>query len=713
MAEPGPPRARPDPEALRQAAWPDLFANLQMAYSELTQAQFELERRTATIEEMRELFERVVESMADALILVDRAGRIVRTNAAARRLLGDGGGRLEGVPFDDVSPVPEIPGTPKALLDRAADGVLRNLDIEVGIEGGVRVPVSVSCAVVRDPHGKITGLLIVARDITERRQAERRTAVLHTVTRVLAESAGFDDAGPRILKAICDGLDWQIGEIWQHDGERGVLRRSHVWFSRPDYAAFVDASSGVVISPGEGIPGRVYRGGEAEWIPQISGTEQVTRAGALRDAGLRAAAAVPLRLRAEVTGVLVFFSEEAREPDGAMLDVLRSLGSQVGQFIERKQAEAEREALLVRLYQHEHEIAETLQRSLLPQHLPSIPGLALAARYLPGTAAAVGGDWYDVFPLPAGQIGMVMGDVAGRGVRAAAVMGQLRNAMRAYAHDGPSPAEVARRLNHLIDLGEMATLVYLIYDPVSHLLRYVNAGHLPPLVLAPSGAVRRLEAGSPPLGGLATASYAEDAVGLATGSTVLMYTDGLVEVKRVGVDEGMARLEQMLAAWGGADLDMLLEQIVSAMLGTGRPPDDVALLSLRVETLDAPHVQLRLPAVPASVGNARRAVQRWLEAQGVAELKIFEVGVALSEAGSNAVEHAYGAADADIEVTARREDDEIVVRVRDWGRWRPARGAFRGRGMAVMEQLMDAVSVQTESDGTTVELRRRIGGGTA
>jgi len=698
----------PDAAALDQAAWSDMTDNLQKAHSELMEAQVELERHTATIEEMRELVGRVVESMADALVIVDTAGRIERTNAAARHLLGRETDALAGMPFVAISPSPEIPATPKALLERAPDGVLRNLDLDLHLSSGRRVPVSVSCGLVRDKSGTIAGLLIVARDITERREAERRTAVQHEVTRIFAESATFETAGPKILRAIGEGLNFEAGEVWLREGD--LLRCAHTWSKGARIEEFSRHSRDLTFRLGEGLSGRVWKDARAHWVADLAQDPGFRRLDLARAAGLHSAAAFPLQPGEQVLGVMSFFGDAIREPDTLLLDMMTSIGSQIGQFIERKQAEEERGALLVRLYEREHEIAETLQRSLLPERLPDIPGVLIAARYLPGTAAAVGGDWYDVMPLPGGRIGMVMGDVAGRGVRAAAVMGQLRNAIRAYATEDLPPAEVARRLNQLIELGEMATLVYLVYDPASQTLQYVNAGHLPPLVLSADGRVRRIEgAGSPPLGGLLTATYVDESVQLDLGSTVLIYTDGLVEVKREGIDQGLAQLEATLSRWHQADPELLLEQVVASLLHGKAPADDVALLALRVAALNQARLQLRVPAVPASVGDIRRAVQRWLEAQSASAADVFDFAVGVSEAAGNAVEHAYGAADAEIEVTAERRGDDGIVTIRDWGKWRPARGAYRGRGLSIMEKMMDTVDVQPGRDGTTVIMRRRIG----
>jgi len=159
-----------------------------------------------------------------------------------------------------------------------------------------------------------------------------------------------------------------------------------------------------------------------------------------------------------------------------------------------------------RVYEREHRIAETLQRSLLPERMPHLPGLAVAARYLPAAAEAeVGGDWYDVIPMPGGSIGLVMGDVAGKGLAAASMVGQLRSALRAYALEGHAPAQAIEQLNRLVwtELGEsqMATLIYVVMDPAEGTLRWVNAGHLPPLLLVGERMPHFLEGGrSVPLG---------------------------------------------------------------------------------------------------------------------------------------------------------------------------------------------------------------------
>jgi PAS domain S-box-containing protein len=372
------------------------------------------------------------------------------------------------------------------------------------------------------------------------------------------------------------------------------------------------------------------------------------------------------------------------------------------------------EERLRRVYEQEHRVAETLQRSLLPERLPAIEGLALAARYLPaGTGAAVGGDWYDAMELKDGRVALVVGDVVGHGLRAAAVMGQFRNACRAYALVESSPAKVVARLNELVtDGGEdvMATVMYLVLDRETGEVVFTSAGHPPPLVLEASGEARFLEGGrSVPVGASEAAVFREQTGTLIPGSTLFLYTDGLVERRDVLLDH---RLAQLAAAAGtaGGELEDVCDQVLSGVLGPIEPADDVALLVVRPAPVSTDRISMSLPAEPEVLGTLRRRLARFLHAAGASEEESYEITLTISEAAGNAIEHAYGPGDASFEVEAVLEGGELVTFVRDSGRWRDHQGhEHRGRGLRLMEGLMDHVEVSTGDGGTVVRMRRRLG----
>ncbi|MGH8884452.1 MAG: SpoIIE family protein phosphatase [Egibacteraceae bacterium] len=236
-------------------------------------------------------------------------------------------------------------------------------------------------------------------------------------------------------------------------------------------------------------------------------------------------------------------------------------------------------------YEHERDIAETLQRSLLPAALPRIFGLDLAAAYQPGSRGTqVGGDWYDVFPLDDHRVALAVGDVVGRGIRAAAVMGQLQTAIRAYAIHGLEPADLMGSLDRLVrDMSGslMATAVYAVLDLASQRLELVSAGHPPPLVVSPGDAPRYLDLDpNLPLGAFADEPYVSSVLGLDPGSLLLLYTDGLVEERSRSLDDGLARLAQVIDPTEPS-LDRLCEHLICAMVAAEKA-DDIALLAARL-----------------------------------------------------------------------------------------------------------------------------------
>ena len=363
----------------------------------------------------------------------------------------------------------------------------------------------------------------------------------------------------------------------------------------------------------------------------------------------------------------------------------------------------------------ERKRADVLQRSFVPERLPEPPGLHVTARFEPGgTGVDVGGDWYDVLELESGKVGIAIGDVAGRGIGAAALMSQLRNALRAYALEQHPPAAALEHLNRLAWRREgivMATLIYLVLDPGSGVVRLSSAGHLPPLQAKRDGETVYLNEGrSLPLGVERETAYVEAEYVLEPGSTLLLYTDGLIEKRSTPIDDGLEQLARAVSERPGDDLEALCDALMASVSGS---QDDVALLALRSVPLAPERMELTLPAEPLELGSLRRALRRWLAECQAGEAESYDIVLACNEACANAIEHAYGPGDASVQVDAALSGDEVAITVRDSGRWRDARGSNRGRGLGLIETLMDSVNiVTTPGSGTEVSMTRRLKGST-
>ena len=364
-------------------------------------------------------------------------------------------------------------------------------------------------------------------------------------------------------------------------------------------------------------------------------------------------------------------------------------------------------------YDRQHRIAETLQRALLPQDLPSVDGLAFAARYLPAEVGfKAGGDWYDVIPLANGDVGLVIGDVAGHGLEAASVMGQLRMAVRAYALEGHHPADVVAHADAVLRIvapQELATILYAEVDPASGRVGLVSAGHPPPIVIGADGARYLEPPRQPPIGVARTSTFGELVVELDPGTTIVLYTDGLIDRRDIALDEGMERL---LAA-AGTDRDRPVEAVCRELITALVPSeatDDIALLAMERLPVRADLFRFTMPAEPAELARMRRALAAWLRGIGVGPAEVNDLVLASAEACSNAIRHAYGPGAGTVEVEAYRDDGAIELVVRDFGRWRQRRGPGGGRGLALIEALAPSMHIERGESGTVVTMRRTIRG---
>jgi putative methionine-R-sulfoxide reductase with GAF domain len=291
---------------------------------------------------------------------------------------------------------------------------------------------------------------------------------------------------------------------------------------------------------------------------------------ALLPASTASVLGVPMLSSGRVIGVLHVGTQQPRTFSADDVELLQLVADRAGLATQARRSRLDRAA------------AVALQRSLLPARPQAIPGLDVAVRYVPGAQVGVGGDWYDVFDLPSGHVGIVIGDVAGSGLHAAVVMGRIRSALRAYAMETDDPADVLTRLDRKVQRFEpdaMATAVYAVLDPGLETVTLSNAGHLPPVMMFPDQPSRLLKiAPDLPLGAYCGAARHHTTLPLTPGQGLFLYTDGLVERRTRGITLGLQRMVTVLAAAGSADATC---NAAMTLLDNTAPTDDVAVLAVR------------------------------------------------------------------------------------------------------------------------------------
>jgi PAS domain S-box-containing protein len=687
----------------------------------------ELYERGRKIAEREELLRATFEDAPIGMARASADGRLRHVNRALCDTLGRDTSELVGRTLDELGP-PSETGLDETLREALLTGRSGRYEIERTLTGpaGTSIPVLVSASLARPPDPAASpsapngspqpDLILQLQDLRERRRAERehdqliraqaarahaevtseRLRVMQSIADAALAARGLEELLGELLVRLLDALDADRAAIvLTGDGERIAAQAA------PGLDVSVQRAAEVHV---DDVAAHVAR----ERAPLVIG--DVAKAGIDASSlgpALSSLVAVPLLERDRVLGSVHIGMLTSRDFDAESVDVLRLLADRVSLAIAR-----------TRLYERERRIAQELQQSLLPKRLPTIPGVALAARYRPGDdGVSVGGDWYDAVALPGGRIAVAIGDVVGRGIAAASTMGQMRSALRAILTQGDHTGAMADRLNRFtlgLGVGEaiMTTVLLAIYEPTSGCLRYTNAGHPPALVIEPDGGAHYLEQPpSVPMGVLDAPRYPEHTVTLERGSTVVLYTDGLVEEPTEVLDVGLERLR---AAARGAvpDVEALCENLLeNGLPPVARHPDDVTLLVLRAQERLGDEVELEVSGEPGALKSTRDTLRVWLSEADADQDEIDDITMACNEACENVVEHAYGLGDDPFHVVLERSGRDISIRVRDRGTWQTVTGADRGRGMELMRRLMDDVEVQRGGSGTTVHLRKRLAGG--
>ncbi len=324
----------------------------------------------------------------------------------------------------------------------------------------------------------------------------------------------------------------------------------------------------VRVPVGEGFAGRIAAEKRPVTIDHVDQDTVVNQI--LIDKQLRAMVGVPMLAPSRVVGVLHVGSLTPRKFTEDDVELLRLVADRASLAAQTRLSDLDRSAALA------------LQRSLLPDRPPAVEGLDVAARYVPSAQVGVGGDWYDLFPLPSGYLGIVVGDVAGSGLWAAVMMGRIRSALRAYALESDDPADVLTRLDRKVQLFEidtMATVIYAVIDASHTTVTMSVAGHLPPVLIETTGDARALQAPADlPLGAYLNSTRRTSTAQLPPGSTLLLYTDGLIERRDRPLADGIRLLLDCVIPGKAEDL---CSRITTGLLPENGPTDDVAVLAIR------------------------------------------------------------------------------------------------------------------------------------
>ena len=361
-------------------------------------------------------------------------------------------------------------------------------------------------------------------------------------------------------------------------------------------------------------------------------------------------------------------------------------------------------------YEQTRAVALTLQHAILgPTRLPH----GFAVRYTPAVEPyEVGGDWYDVIPLEGGRIGIVVGDSVGRGLPAAAVMGQLRSAAQALLLRTPHPAQALSDLDGFarrLPSAECTTVFCAVIDPATSTVRYSSAGHPPPVLVDRTGVQVLDHAQSVPLAATETVwSRPEGEAGLLPGATLLLYTDGLIERRHESLGVGIERAASALNRYRHSHPDYVADHLMTDLVPPAGFDDDVAVLLYRHPPAS---LTMRSPARPACLASIRDRLRRWLPAAAINPDTAEEVLLAVGEAAANATEHATHEATHQVEltVTARLTKEGLALTVTDDGSWlEPSCEANRGHGIALMKALVDTVEITSTGNGTTVDMLKEL-----
>lgn|GEM_PF-380768 len=542
-----------------------------------------------------------------------------------------------------------------------------------------------------------------ARLFEQERQSAARLQFLADAGKALTASLDLRKTLETLLDLIVPSVaDWAGINLVQDDGSTKITALKH---RDPALAGVVDRLRGEMVATSEVSTGTAapWRSGRTEIYRQLSAHDMVRITDpqmlpAVEQLGYRSMAVIPLRARGRSLGSLAAVwtgRQKGRDLDMNDLPMLEQLAARAASAIEHAQ-----------LYEHQHHVADTLQRAFLPANFPDAPGVAFDAVYSAGQSESeIGGDWYDAFELHDGRIFISMGDVAGRGLPAAVTMGKMRQALRSFALAHSQLTEVLTAANNSLRLEDpdaMVTIFVGIVDRNTQSLTYAIAGHPRPFLRLSDGSISELSGDGIPLGIRGQLKVGVYTIAFPLEAMLVCYTDGLTENTR-DIFESEKRLREALADKATAMSDHPAVALMNAVVAKDHS-DDVAVLTVSMRRTFPGSLNLAFPAVAVSSQKVRHALRAFVRELEVSEEKDFEIQVAVGEAVNNVIEHAYGAAEGNVWVNAQSSDGKLVVEVSDRGNWRMPRQDHGGRGLHIIESLCESLVVHSGKDRSFVRL---------
>ena len=657
-------------------------------------------------------FRTLVDAADLAVWRTDAAGALVTDMPDWRDLTGQREEQLPGSGWLDAVPEPDRTRVREVWEASVRSGDIYDIEYPIVTADGGRRLVHARGRPVRD-GGRIVEWIGTVNDVTERHEAltaldgaQRQLELLASASHRMAASLDVDETAEALAQACLPDLaDSAVVLIVDPARDIQAVAVEHVDPGRREalvelldrYPVRYDAPYG---------SGAAIRTGEVSFVPHVD--EEQRRSFAVDDEHYElldqlaptSVISVPLAARGRVLGALAVRREGGADYTAADVALLQELGLRGALALDNAQ-----------LYARERNAALMLQRTLLPRLLPGFKGAACAVRYRPGGAGAeVGGDWYDVLVLPDGAVAFAVGDVQGRGLVAASVMGQLRAAIRAYTLEDHAPKEVMLRADAVLrslDGGPLATCSYVRLDPTGREVVIANAGHPPPLIADRTGTrFVDVDPGLPL--GIGGAVFAQSTVAVADGSVLVLYTDGLVEDASTAVDAGMARLAEVVgeAVARGLDVEATADHILDRLVPAEHRDDDIALLVLAIGDV-ATDRTVELTDDPSAVRTARHLAEEVAASVGADESQALTLALLVSEVVTNAVRHAGSAG----RLRLRRAGPRVRVEVFDGDAdlLRPRRTSPAGntrpdrrRGLDLLDSLADAWGVEPTSGGKCV-----------